>query len=897
MEFAMNRTSVLAVIMVVCAASTSFAVDPLVQREIDQSDSGEIIFNSRHSPVDDAAFKVIGAKTDLLLLKASGKQVTDAGLFHIRNLRRLKILEVPNNNITDQGVAYLGAMIKLEVLNLSGTKVTGRGFAQLDKLKIRRLVLSNTPVDQNLIHLQKVGAIESLVLSKCGLLDSAALAHVAKIKGLKYLDLSGNAIEDVSVVLSSGTLTSLDLSKSDLSDEVWEKVLEAGERLTSLNLSDSGLTDETLRRLGDLPNLKSLTFFRTPQIKGTGIAHLRKLEVLETGTMGRKVHPVFLANIARLKSLKKLSLTSPEIDDAFVEQLVAGPKIEELTLRQSNISARGLASLQTMKSLKHLTITSANFSARDASMLKIVMKNVQVDARVVGAAAESVATSPGTPDAEMASLVANVSKAIVEMGAGRTGLILANTPMNDGQLSAVISSGVIDKIHFLDLSRTDITGQGLVKLGRLKNLEILYLAFTRIEDGDLSLLGEIKSLKELRLMGCVITNAGVAKLTRMPIEKLNLSNCEKLSDGAMEILRSMASLKSLDILATLITPESVGQFRTARKGVEVRHTGGAVLASKLKRRPRSGGGTTSTPVPARGGPEDAGAAVDEQQIEFKLMAIGNALDRHANSHRGQYPLKFANMTIGDESFFQGWGGRSFHYFRPPTKLLDPYRYQRSTTTTRRSLSSRSFDQMPREFERRRLERAIYEKRKPTDEKRRINRPMVAAPDAVKEFRMVLYASGEIRRVAEATFLKQLVANRLRRPNVATASGTAAKPATPKPSTPKSTGKKPSIFDQMRVKLLARAKADNPNRVKMDSGGNIIELDFSGLSFSNTDLTLIKGIKTLRVLSLAKANINDAGVAYLMTMRRLEKVDISGTAITYAGAKKLQSGNSQLKITR
>lgn len=67
-------------------------------------------------------------------LSVAQSQVTDAGLVHLKGLRRLNRLRLNDTEITDAGLAHLADLTRLEHLGLSGTQVTDAGLAHLDGL-------------------------------------------------------------------------------------------------------------------------------------------------------------------------------------------------------------------------------------------------------------------------------------------------------------------------------------------------------------------------------------------------------------------------------------------------------------------------------------------------------------------------------------------------------------------------------------------------------------------------------------------------------------------------------------------------------------------------------------------------------------------------------------------
>ena len=62
----------------------------------------------------------------------SGKyKVNDAGLVHLKALKKLRVLDFEDTAVTDGAVVHLRSLESLRTLNLRGTKVTDRGVEEI----------------------------------------------------------------------------------------------------------------------------------------------------------------------------------------------------------------------------------------------------------------------------------------------------------------------------------------------------------------------------------------------------------------------------------------------------------------------------------------------------------------------------------------------------------------------------------------------------------------------------------------------------------------------------------------------------------------------------------------------------------------------------------------------
>ena len=122
------------------------------------------------------------------------ENVTDAGVAHLRRLRKLKYVHLSNSKISDESLHVFGGMRQLEGLSLQQNSFTDRGLAYLAKLhrlKDLWIDLGETDItDAGLAHLQGLKSLETLAIN-----DTHASAEgVAKLQqalpGLKTVHYS-----------------------------------------------------------------------------------------------------------------------------------------------------------------------------------------------------------------------------------------------------------------------------------------------------------------------------------------------------------------------------------------------------------------------------------------------------------------------------------------------------------------------------------------------------------------------------------------------------------------------------------------------------------------------------------------------------------------------------------
>jgi hypothetical protein len=191
-------------------------------------------------------------------LDLSHSDVTDAGLAHLRPLRRLTELNLGGcERITDLGLAHLTALRRLKTLNLSRCpQITDKGI----------------------IHLRTLIRLEELDLSRCPQITDEGIKHLGTLPRLTSLDLSGTDITDAGLIHLShlNTLTNLKLYKCDITDKGLAH-LRAFTQLTHLSLEGCELiTNRGLRHLHYLPKLVALNLMGCRRLTHRGVAAINR---------------------------------------------------------------------------------------------------------------------------------------------------------------------------------------------------------------------------------------------------------------------------------------------------------------------------------------------------------------------------------------------------------------------------------------------------------------------------------------------------------------------------------------------------------------------------------------------------------------------------------------------
>ena len=236
---------------------------------------------------------------DLVALGLTGTRVTDAGLVHIKDMKRLGDLELTDTKVTDAGLAHLTKLGHLGILSLYGTKVTDLGLQHLKPLKSLYLLgLSHTAVtDKGLVHLSELPSLETLILDHLKITDRG-MVHLQNLKTLKDIRLGGTEITDKGLE---------HLQKMPL--------------LRTVELSQTRITGSGLRHL---PASTQTLWLPLTQVDDDGLKHIAHLTKLETLVLNNsKITDEGLKLLERHSSLHDLQIGQTKVTDAGVARLEA----------------------------------------------------------------------------------------------------------------------------------------------------------------------------------------------------------------------------------------------------------------------------------------------------------------------------------------------------------------------------------------------------------------------------------------------------------------------------------------------------------------------------------------------------------------------------------------------
>jgi hypothetical protein len=150
--------------------------------------------------VTDAGLEHLKGLTNLRYLVACGTKIGDAGLGHLKGLTNLRGLAITDTNVTDAGLKHLTGLTNVQGLFLNGTKITDAGLLHLKGMtKLNDLNINDTKItDVGMEHLKGLTNLQTLNLRGTEVTD-AGLEHLKALSSLKKLVLYDTNVTDAGV--------------------------------------------------------------------------------------------------------------------------------------------------------------------------------------------------------------------------------------------------------------------------------------------------------------------------------------------------------------------------------------------------------------------------------------------------------------------------------------------------------------------------------------------------------------------------------------------------------------------------------------------------------------------------------------------------------------------------
>jgi internalin A len=304
-----------------------------------------------------------------------------------------------------------------EVSFFNCRKITASAMAEIQRLRVRELVINETPIDRDAIRLlgqiqtlrsllidekhvsdadvttlENLPILESLRIMSCPI-SGRTLGNFRSLPKLRELDLRGTGVVDPALESLAKTkdLRVLSLSSTRVRDEAMVHLRQL-EKIEKVDLSSTFVSDRGLLDVGTLGSLKDLDLGRQIQpIKGeqygrigdAGMAHLAGLKGLRSLNLRyTQVTSEGLRHLGGLSELQELDLCGTRVDEKGIAHLTSLGKLETLLISEtSTFTDRGLQYLIDLEPLKHVSVVFTSVTSKAVREFEKRRPDVRIEFR------------------------------------------------------------------------------------------------------------------------------------------------------------------------------------------------------------------------------------------------------------------------------------------------------------------------------------------------------------------------------------------------------------------------------------------------------------------------------------------------------------------------------------
>jgi Leucine-rich repeat (LRR) protein len=272
---------------------------------------------------------------------------------------------------------------------------------------------------------------------------------------------------------------------------------------TAVDFHENTATDACLAALARLPQLQRLR-----------IVSSSKSAIVKLIIDSPRITEAGLANLKDLGNLRQLALSGNNITDAALAHLAGLRQLEELTLDGENITDAGLAHVAQLPNLQKLTIAEIDGERiTDAGLARLaelkILKSLAIGMYWL--------QSADTPQKQSMTVLTELN----------------NSPGISNETLKII--GRLLQLEELYLCSPRIGSEGLKSISDLKNLRVLHLNCTPLDTAGLSYLAALPQLRTLDL-------AGSFSRRHHPVLSFDPQNRPDLS-----VVKGMEKLEVLDL--------------------------------------------------------------------------------------------------------------------------------------------------------------------------------------------------------------------------------------------------------------------------------------------------------------------------------------------------------------
>ncbi|QEG00711.1 Leucine Rich repeats (2 copies) [Stieleria maiorica] len=466
--------------------------------------------------IDRERLQAIGELQNLTSFSFSTQQVTEETIQIINQLSQLTHLHLTATGVTDLQCRYLGRIKPATNLSLmQSPELTLAGWEQLCRLDLQTLSTYQTPItDEVLQRLGDVTSLKYLTVTEAPISDDGLL-HLKKLSELRYVNLRRTNVTQEGADRLKKLLPKLRTLRIDsqgfAAAEPYSITTAGGKKNVHLRIA---LTDATLKTLAREKDIHTVYMNRI----GSNDQQVRMIATLPIKGLVIDSDAVTDQGLAALKEhphLELLTVTSNRLTDGCKDTLLAIPKLSKLWIQKATLTDDGVGSLVRgfcdKQQLTSLTfgncpqITNAAFDGiiKLTSLSYLALRdNPRLDSAVFR-------HLHGMEELVEIRLEGNTVRAddLKHLGTlPLERLHLSNSTIAEGAMAALADAS--PKIRQLGLAKSNVDDIAMASIGKLEQLEWLWLYGTSVSDDGLTELDDLNKLKHVYVDANHVTAKG-----------------------------------------------------------------------------------------------------------------------------------------------------------------------------------------------------------------------------------------------------------------------------------------------------------------------------------------------------------------------------------------------------
>ncbi len=268
--------------------------------------------------------------------------------------------------------------------------------------------------------------------------------------------------------------------------------------------------------------------------------------------------------IEALGSVERLRLADFPLNDENLDRLVNCPRLRELSLMQSKLPARRLASVGALRNLRVLDLSNTDATADDLAPLANLSLLEDLELPPEAGIDAGLLHLQGLRNLRSLDAVGSVEGGVTDVGLGYLrgmtqlrSLSFNAHRMTDAGMAILEALPKLVSLEiqpsWADIARSlTLSKAGVARLDRFTHLTTLKVSTqVTIDDAWVEAISRLAGLRHLEIAGDRITDAGLAPLAKLTqLEELRITS-RQVTDAGLRHLHPLTGLKTLGFLASV----------------------------------------------------------------------------------------------------------------------------------------------------------------------------------------------------------------------------------------------------------------------------------------------------------------------------------------------------------